>query len=323
MKLKYLFNILIATTAISMLSSCLKKRETTMDGDGPRNVVEFKNTGSNTAAGTSFYPLFTQDLGSMQPGESKSFNINVSYSGADVAPSDITVQLEVDQTSLDRFNKENGTDYVIPPASVFTLPPSFVIKKGQRVATDSAKVTLSPDFNFDDAYALPLKIKSVNPSHTVSANFGSAMYGLTIRNQFDGVYTVTGTFSYSLNPAFTGAYPKKLYLVTAGAAKNAYFDPTLNGGAYGYLFNTGTGGSYFGNWAPSFTFDASGNVTSVGNFLSDPAPRNRHSSLDTDTPGAINKYDLNTKSLDVNYYFWSAGAIVGKIHEVWTYVGPR
>lgn len=292
-----------------------------MDGDGPRNVVEFKNTGDNTAAGTSFYPLFAQDLGTMKAGDSKFFNINVNYAGQDVAPSDITVKISVDQTALDRFNTENGTDYVIPPASVISFPTTLVIKKGQRVATDSAKVTLSDDFDFDEAYALPLKIESVSPSHTISGNFGAAMYSLAVRNQFDGIYTVTGSFDYLPNPDFGGAYPKTIALITAGASKCYYRDMDYD--LTGYIFDAGGGASYFGNWDPLFTIDASGNVTDVGNFLSDPAPRSRHSTLDTDTPGAVNKYDLNSKSMDVNYYFWSAGAIVGKVHEVYTYQGPR
>lgn len=318
--MKRLFNITLATLAVLSLNSCLKKRDTTLDGPGPRNVVEFKNTGSNSAGVSSFYPLYTLDMGVVEAGDSKFFNVNVSYSGANVAPTDLTVQLEVDQAALDRFNQENETDYVIPPSDVFTFPTTFVIKKGERMKTDSMKINIANDFDFSASYAIPLKIKSVSPSETISGNFGAAIYAVTVRNQFDGVYEVTGEFS-SPNPSWSGDYPKEVTLISTGASSCAYFDGDLGG--FGYVFYTGTGYSYFGNWCPQFTFDANGNVIKVDNYLKDPAPRSRTSTLDTTTPGAINKFDLNTRTMDVNYDFWSAGSILGKIHEVFKYKGPR
>lgn len=200
MKIKYLLNIVLATSAILTLNSCLKKRATTLDGDGPRNIIEFKNTGSNNATSTSFYPLYNQDLGSMTQGESKNFNINVGYSGENVAPSDITLTLALDQNALDRFNKENGTNYTIPPSDVFTFPASIVIKKGTRVTTDSAKVTLTANFDFNASYAIPLQITKASMG-VISANFGSAVYSINIRNSYDGVYSsVAGTVQRYSSP---------------------------------------------------------------------------------------------------------------------------
>lgn len=321
MKIKYIVNVVLATTTILMLNSCLKKRETTLDGDGPRNVVEFKNTGSNTAAGSSFYPLYSLDMGSMKPGEFKSFNINVSYSGEDVAPSDITVELAVDQTALDRFNTENGTDYIVPPASVCSYPTTLVIKKGQRVSTDSAKVTLSPDFDFDAAYALPLSIKSVNPSHTISGNFGSAMYAFTLRNQYDGHYTVTGTMVDYANPGLTGNYPMDVYLVTTGSNSVVMYDNAVSN--YAHSISSGGALSYYGSFAPKFFFDASGTITSVVNFYGQPSGNGRSGELD---PSGINKINLSTLSMDVNYWMNQPAVLAPhrtSFSEHITYVGPR
>jgi hypothetical protein len=323
MKMKYLFNIVLATVAVLALNSCLKKRETTLDGDGPRNVVEFKNTGSNSAAGTSFYPLYSQDLGSMQAGQSKSFNINVSYSGEDVAPSDITVELEVDQTALDRFNTENGTDYVTPPSSVCSYPTSLVIKKGQRVSTDSAKITLSADFDFDAAYALPLRIKSVSPSHTISANFGAAVYAFTLRNQYDGHYTVTGTMVDFASPGLQGRYPMDVYLITTGSNSVVMQDNAI--GSPSHSIDNGGGLSYYGSFAPKLIFDPSGNGTiiSVVNYFGQPAGNGRSAEID---PSGANKINLSDMSIDVNYWMNQPSVIVPhrtSFTEHFTYVGPR
>ena len=290
MKMKYLFSIVLGTTTILMLNSCLKKRETTLDGDGPRNVVEFKNSGSNVAAGTSFYPLFQKDLGTMNPGESKSFNVNVNYAGADVAPSDISVELEVDQTALDRFNDENGTDFIIPPSSVCSYPTSFVIKKGQRVSTDSAKVTLSADFDFNASYALPLRIKSVSPSHTISANFGAAMFGFILRNQYDGVYRYQTSDITSLIPD----QDAEVELQTAGANRLI-----LKPGLLGYYSNE----VYY-------------NIDPNTNQITVECP-----SLGVQTPQDTRSlYDPATKVLKV---YWKQGNGGRTFEETLTYIGPR
>lgn len=321
--MKYLFNITLATAAILTLNSCLKKRDTTLDGDGPRNVVEFKNTFSNSAASTSFYPLYSLDFGIMQVGESKSFNINVSYSGQDVAPSDITVTLEVDQTALDRFNTENGTDYVAPPSSVCNYPTSFVIKKGQRVSTDSAKVTLSDDFDFDNAYALPLRIKSVSPSHTISANFGAAMYSFSLRNKYDGHYKVTGTMVDYSSASLGGRYPMDVYLITTGSNSVAMYDNVTKGYAHSILSGTST--SSYGSYSPKFIFDPSGDGTiiNVTNYYGQPSGNGRSGELD---PSGTNKMNLTDMSMDVNYWMNQPSVIAPhrvSFIEHFTYIGPR
>jgi len=259
----------------------------------------------------------------MQAGQSKSFNINVSYSGEDVAPSDITVELEVDQTALDRFNTENGTDYVTPPSSVCSYPTSLVIKKGQRVSTDSAKITLSADFDFDAAYALPLRIKSVSPSHTISANFGAAVYAFTLRNQYDGHYTVTGTMVDFASPGLQGRYPMDVYLITTGSNSVVMQDNAI--GSPSHSIDNGGGLSYYGSFAPKLIFDPSGNGTiiSVVNYFGQPAGNGRSAEID---PSGTNKINLSDMSIDVNYWMNQPSVIVPQrtsFTEHFTYVGPR
>lgn len=308
---------------IFSLSSCLKESNMNIDpSKGPKNVVEFANTGSNLAGSSSTYPRFNTDLGSVAAGASGSFNVNLSYSGVDVAPSDITVTIAEDESALETYNSENGTSFELPPASVVSFPTTAVIKKGTRLGQISVTVTVTNDFNFDADYALPLSISAASTG-TVSSNFGKALYSFSARNSYDGVYDVTGTFVDLTNPNFVGYYPKSISLVTNGSTGVSYYDNDL--GDFGYLFDTdGTGSlSYFGNWAPVFKFDANGNVISVSNYYSDPAPRSRNSQLDTTTPGVVNKYDPATKTLDVNYFMIQSGKIRLKIHEVYTYNGPR
>lgn len=113
-------------------SSCLKGDHMNIDTDnGPKNVVEFANTGDNVSGSSSTYPRFTTDLGSVGSGETVEFNVNISFSGVDVAPSDITVNIAVDPDALATYNTENATSYTNPPTEIYTVPTTAVIKKGR------------------------------------------------------------------------------------------------------------------------------------------------------------------------------------------------
>lgn len=189
MKQSKILLFLFAATVMG-LASCLKERPMNVDtANGPANVVEFDNTGSNKGKVTSKYPNFYSDLGVLEAGQSKTFNINVSYSGADVAPDDITVNLALDQSVLDKFNTDNGTNLVAPPTGVVSFPSSIVIKKGTRKATSTATVTVTNNFDFNKAYGLPLKIASAT-SGQISGNFGKVVYSFGVRNKYDGIYSI-------------------------------------------------------------------------------------------------------------------------------------
>src|SRR5687768_10533166 len=122
---------LFAVVAMS-LTACLKTGPMNTDPDKSLTVIEFANTGNNVAGSTSTYPRFHTDLGTVKTGQSVKFNVNVNYAGAETAPEDITVNIAVDPGLLAKFNTENGTNYVAPPAAIYTLPSTATIKKGER-----------------------------------------------------------------------------------------------------------------------------------------------------------------------------------------------
>ena len=208
--------------------------------------------------------------------------------------------------------------YELLPDSSYSIPSFDVtINPGHR---EDSLVVLFNTTKIEQGHPYVLPITIVSASLPIS-NWNHMLINVGAKNQYDGKYDVTGTFVHT-NAAFTANYPKVVGLVTQGLSTDAYFDYGVNGGTFGYGFLNGGAGSYFGNWAPVFTFDANGNVTKVSNYYTDPAPRSRNAELDT-SPGTVNKYDLATKSMDVSYYFIQAGGIIAKIHEVWTYKGPR
>lgn len=312
---KYLRLLIIAAMVFS-LQSCLKNNSFYTDFSQGKPAVELP-----LAANFTNEPFAVSFDVSNTPA---TYYAVVNVASVNKPTSPVTATLGIDQAYLDKYNADqtaldpdNYVPYELMPDSTYSIGSlNVTIAAGHR--EDSVPIQIftnkmAPGHN----YLLPLTI--VKSSLPIS-NWNHLMINIGAKNVFDGKYSVTGTFVDLTNPAFTGYYPKTVSLVTQGLSTDAYFDNTLGG--FGYVFDTGAGLSYFGNWAPVFTFDADGNVLSVGNYYTDPAPRSRNSKLD-DSPGNVNKYDFATKTLDVNYYFMQAGAVRGKIHEVWTYKGPR
>lgn len=316
---------------VSGLSSCLKEAPQNIDtSKGTANLIEFANTGDNVGA-TKSSPRFTTDLGSLKAGGSAEINVNVSYSGAENAPEDITVTLAVDQASLTTFNTINGTSYRIPPASVFAVPTTAVIKKGERLSQIKIKVTNSSDFDFNVNYALPLKITATTKG-IISGNYGTAIYSFSARNIYDGVYTMSeiAPMVDATSSSLTGYYPLKMQLITFTGNSVALYDG-YKAYSLGYYhpIKSGTSVSGYGAFSPVFYFDATGAITSVGNYYGENAGGNLRSGLID--PTGVNKItfkaDGTIGSFEVSYFMIqnaiSAGFKRTSFHEKYTYISGR
>src|SRR5688572_13549350 len=175
----------MAFVAALALSSCVKDH-LAVDPSQSNNVIEFANTGSIVSAPGAVHPRYASDLGNLPVGDSASFVVNLSYSGAEpAAPNDITINLTVDPAAMDAYNADEEAEYAVPPASAYRLPATVVIKKGEKTKQITVTIVRTPEYNFDTSYALPLKIASVS-SGIISGNFGTAIYSFTARNVYDG-----------------------------------------------------------------------------------------------------------------------------------------
>lgn len=316
-------NILAVALVSFLISGCLKERTANIDtGNGNTlNVVEFLNTGDNFAAQSSKYPQFYADLGSLGLNQSKTININISYSGVNTAPADMTVNLAIDAASLTLYNTQNGKSFVVPPADVISFPSSVVIKKGTRVVQALLTIKVTNSFDFNASYAVPIKIASTSPSATISGNFGSAVYAFGVRNQIDGSYKQTGTMIDYASAGLTGWYPNDTYLVTNGALQVNMYDRTIGG--YYHAISNGGSLSYYGSFGVQINFNADYTVASVVNIWGQPAANGRSAELD---PSGVNKWDPVTKILKIKYWMNQPGVIVPhrtSFDETYTYNGVR
>ena len=315
--MKNIKNLFLGLLIIS-LASCLKADDMNIDAVKYKtNVIEIANTGDNLT--NTGVPGFYSDLGVVAAGASKTFNINIHYTGPGTAPEDITVTLSSDAATLAKYNTENGVTKVVPPGTVVTFPTSVVIKKGTNLTTVEAKITVSSDFNFNAAYGVPVKISQVS-NGIISGNFGNAVYSFGVRNKFDGNYTVTGTMVDYANAGLTGRYPMSIGMVTSGANTVRMYDYVI-GGVYHSISTPGL--SYYGSFGVEFTIDASNNITKVINVYGQPAGNGRSAELD---PSGVNKYDPATKTFKVKYWMNQPSVITPhrvSFDETIVYTGVR
>ena len=335
-KNKY-FGMLLVAGLVFSLQSCLKNNKYYEDFSKGSPAVELP-----LAATYGNKPFAVSFDVSNTPTQ---YYAVVNVASVNIPSSPVTATVIIDSAYLNQYNsgqdaaaKKAQADYLAadPNNTVNdgNYPPDYVpfeLMPDSTYQTGSLDVTI-PAGHREDSISIQIYTNKIAPGHnyllpmSIStssiniSNWSHLMANIGAKNQFDGKYSVTGTMVDLTNAAFVGYYPKGVELVTQGLSTDAYFDEALGG--FGYVFDTGAGLSYFGNWDPVFTFDADGNVTSVNNYFSDPAPRSRMAQLDT-SPGAVNKYDIATKSLDVSYFMLQSGNVRLKIHEVWTYQGPR
>ncbi|WP_439880514.1 DUF1735 domain-containing protein [Pontibacter sp. MBLB2868] len=221
------------------------------------NIIEFSASPSVYPSSSYLFPVVTSAYEVKPAAE---MEVVVSYSGTDVAPEDITVNIEVLPALIDEFNAkveadaraeaiatnddpdaaaedalfENGYDLM--PSELYELKATQVtIKKGERKAI--LPITVHTDqFDFSKQYGIPLKISGASTG-TISGNFGAAIFNVKAKNQYDGKYSYKGAADQSLGAgkeativmATTGEFTVKTGLVATYSNEVFYtVDPATN-----------------------------------------------------------------------------------------------
>lgn len=285
---KILKYISLALALPLLLNSCLKDDELIgPDADGAiSNVIEFGNPAAPTSGVTSSIPLYALSFDMDPEGV---LDLKVKCVGANPAESDIKVTIAIDNSLLNKYNEENGTEYVALPTAQYSLGTAeATIKKGEREAIIT--VNLKPSlFTFDEEYALGFKISSVS-SGVVSGNFGQIVTAISGKNPYDGSYTLETSANTSLVPSAS----KSVSLVTVGANR-VMLSPGLLG---------------------TYSNEVYYNIDPVTNKVTVECP-----SLGVQTPqDTRSNWDPATQTLTV---FWKQEGGGRTFEEVFKYVGPR
>ncbi|MEX6687641.1 DUF1735 domain-containing protein [Danxiaibacter flavus] len=293
---KIIIKVLPLLIGITGLASCLKEAPS-FNPDDSNNVVEFGNTGAVQHYGDQIG--FASDLGSIAVGDTATFNVNLSYSGAKVAGEDITVTLDLDETLL------TGTDHIMPPAELFSFPKTAVIKKGAQVTQIKVTIKRTEAFDFTVNYALPLKITAVSNNTPISGNFGAALYAFALRNQFDGVYQMKGYALRGGDANLTGYFkPIEMDLKTMGATSVQFGDLQVWGN-----------GSGVGVGNPLISVDVKPSVDKYDVTMSS-------SGGIYNAPGYASHYDVASKTFYISFT-WGAGPSARLATDTLTFLRAR
>ena len=230
-----------------------------------------------------------------------------------------TVKILLDPSIITKYNTDNKTDFEILPSGFFT----WVQDNGVSVSNNELSVVLGNGLAYGDIsvlldgskwndiaqkYALAFVIKdygNIKPSSSLS---DTVIVQLGLKNQWDGIYKITGTITDLVSPAFShvsGPYADQGYgdyiveLHTLSETKVVLFDDILWGNST-YPIYSGTAWSGYGNFAPVFEFDkATNKIIGVTNYHGQPASNTRSAELD---PSGENYYDEDKKILKVKYF---------------------
>jgi hypothetical protein len=314
------YKIAVAFTIMVIgLSACLKDKEyddgiiQSSRSQGVQKIVEIGLTATNNQNFLSVNLIASNT-------DTTVALIPVRLASSQPAAEDIVVTLETSDALVTDYNTANGTNYLVPATSMYTiLNNTVVIPKGAYEGY--LQVRVKPMNYLGADYALGFVIKSVAQSgYTISGNLQNGVTALSIINRYDGVYAVTGTMNDLVNPDLTGQYPLTWELRTLSGSVSAVYDRGLSTQTH-RIFNAGAPSQY-GNFGLNITFDPVTNkITGIVNSYGQPSSNGRSAALD---PTGVNAYDPVTRTIRIKYFMLQPGTTVRTtFNETWTYVRAR
>ncbi|WP_373550936.1 DUF1735 domain-containing protein [Haliscomenobacter sp.] len=227
--------------------------------------------------------------------------------------SSLGIKMKIDKAALDAFNAAHPAEAMEElPASLYTTDAlEFTLGAGEFAK--SINIKLDPTkLDLTKRYGIAVSVVDAS-GHKVRNGQGSAVFNIVAKNQYDGIYEVTGTMVDNASAALTGLFPVKYALITLGPGTVEGNDVELGlpaGRGIGILSSGST--SYYGSFSPIFELDpATNKVIKVTNFFGQPAGNTRSAELD---PSGVNQYDPATKSLEVKFFMIQPSSIPAPPH---------
>lgn len=193
-------------------------------------------------------------------------------------------------------------------------------------------------------YGLGFTITTTDADGVISDS-RSVVVEIGAKNNWDGVYLMTGTFVDVTNAGFTYFGDQQYSLITASGTTCNVLNDDLNGGVYGYIFENAGNGTYYGAYGLVIGFNPATNaIADLHNYYGDPtnppsggqstaagsgppnysAGNGRRAVLD---PSGVNAVQGN-KDIVIKHWMLHPSVVPlpnprAKFDETWVYQGPR
>jgi hypothetical protein len=261
--------LLVAGLGLGM-SSCLKDDEHYTDFQNVGYVAEIPSSAFFGVVDNEGFPIQTTPY-------AYPFDVNIASPNPPTQNVDVTVG--VDAAALTRYNAANGDSLQLLPAEAYSLGSTTVtVPAGKRLATVDLKFNTSK-IAVNGYYALPITIKSASNNVAVSANYGTKIIVIKIKNIYDGQYRALGTFTHPTAGARKIDRDKTLITIDGTTSQTDFADLGGNG------------------WQMWLRVNADNTVTLIPKGAANPGT----------VQFGVNKYDPATKSFTLNYKYAGAG----------------
>ena len=303
MKNKILKFVLLIGVLSTVLTSCIKDDYDTGElGSAGKNFVKILEGKELSLFLSPFSNIMKVETFTLRRDVNSNSSLNTSN----------TVVLDFDAAAITAYNTANKKSYEMLPDAIYTIPTSNGIKK----TSTGLEVTFAPGefskeiainldggkFDLSKTYAVAYKIKS-SEGLTISGT-DHVLVAISIKNKYDGKYSVTGSALRAGDPVLSGSFPEQEYiLLTAGAL-------TLD---MNRVAVWASGGNIGGIGPFRLTLDPATNVITVTDAANARVVNN---------PAGVNMYNPATKTFTISV-FWGTGPTNRAWEAKFVYKGPR
>jgi hypothetical protein len=236
----------------------------------------------------------------------------------------LTVKLAKKSSLITDYNTANGTTFIELPLAAYSFTDditNLTFAAGELIK--SIVVHLKKDqMDLSKQYALGFTIAEVGAGGVISASKNNVLYSIGLKNQYDGVYSLTWTnYHPSSNPGYTGG-TTVIQMHTSGATSCKMYWP--DAGAYCAPAVLGGNLTYFGLQEPNYTVAPTTNAVTVQNVAAGAV------TFYSMATGFNSRYDPATKTFYVKWGYGSGGpyppftaATTREWTQTFTYTGPR
>nr|WP_293835980.1 DUF4361 domain-containing protein [uncultured Arsenicibacter sp.] len=268
--MKKILAILVAVGTAFNLTGCLNDDEHYVDFQGAGAIAEIPSS--------AFYGIAdNQSFLSSSTPTSYSFNVNIA--SPNLPSQDVQLALGINQSALTTYNNQNGTAYTLPTAGTYQITtPSVTVKAGTRMAPVTVQINTG-SIKPTDQFAIPVSITSATGGVTVSGNYATKIIFIKLRNNYEGSYQATGTFTHPTAGARAINEQKTLQTIDLTTSETNFAD---------------LGGS---GWTMWLKVNADNTVTLTP----------KGSSSTATTQFGENRYDPATRTFILNYKYPGSG----------------